>query len=412
MKNALPYNSILAIASLAAIAFTGPDARGDGGSCATVNSIAVLVNYTAGCPTSLEFTPTAQRSGGALAGGTTQLPPIGVRIRVEDCNGTTLWEYEWTGLLRTPLVGHGWYTLTLDPANRTYTIDPQTPPKKVVADIKGSCTSQVWTVDLEVELAPSWLKCPVDLGNICFPCAGGVGVLPVDALKFRKQKKNPTDPGYTLYTMPEGSIAEGKFGEAVNGDFLAPTAGVLVVAVAGVTDFATVWGGLDSGWMVPTTKAWERQGAALAATQCFDMAEGQSFQFNVVTGRSDGKTSLTITFDWVWWNTVSCCTEHEQGTLAIDVRPMLTRWVPTDPLIPDRRDKVYRATEEKVIELTLPWCPTCSPGICEFGNMSSWFVTWPSPDKEIAEGFAKFWRVTPQSFISPGPDSQVYELGR
>lgn len=75
-----------------------------------------------------------------------------------------------------------------------------------------------------------------------------------------------------------------------------------------------------------------------------------------------------------------------------------------DPVIPARARLPRSLGEDTAIRI-----PQCTHGPEDRGNLSDWFVAWPTvPGAVIPEGHAKGWRINGNTLISPAETRYVF----
>jgi hypothetical protein len=152
---------------------------------------------------------------------------------------------------------------------------------------------------------------------------------------------------------------------------------------------------------------WCRFGDAVVTERCVTLNTDQVFQFNVLASKSDHtfESDFNATFNWYWWNSLACCLQHDQKVLHFQVRPLPCLKDAIDPVMP-QRGNCLKSDNTVDVEIKRPCCPTRAD---EPGNLSDWFVVWPTAENAvIPEGHAKGWQITPNMLISPAPGKQKY----
>ena len=222
-------------------------------------------------------------------------------------------------------------------------------------------------------------------------------------LKYYKSAK-------TLYTLPNDDTSGTVHGEAVNGEFVAEMDGWLFVnatpnSIVNMKGSAAPDG---AGWMTPSG----RQGTAIDAERCLELTGGQRFKFNLLAGRGDLAKGYSVAFDWYWWDSVSCCLQHDRKVLSLQVEPLPCVLEKLDPITPQRQDWV-KSDATKDIELRIP----CCGGEQTPGNLSLGFIVWPVQTDTgarqgqilvVPEGHAKGWKTDGTRLI--GPNGLEYEF--
>ncbi len=259
-----------------------------------------------------------------------------------------------------------------------------------------------WHNGAPVAMPPLEFECPAgDIQQFMnelkdFTCRAK-GVIAVDAdLKFYKSTR-------TLYTLPTDDESGASYGEVVNGEFVAPADGLLVVTPDGASEQVDMYGSNSAngaGWQVPPDT---RQGGQVSGDTCLALSAGEKYKFNIRAGKGDSTSRFSVKFRWYWWNSEECCLQHDERELDLAIESMLLDTVePPDP----QRNRLTR-TEGVDVELRRPACGTEKKP----GNLTQWFVMWPTVDGlEIQEGHAKRWKVEGDELVAPGPEGQRFDF--
>lgn len=240
-----------------------------------------------------------------------------------------------------------------------------------------------------------------------------------------------------LYTLTQNSDPQATYGEAVNARFVPhcylpePLLGQVVIKHHAISSVVDLYGNRvkanphyvpheEGGHQKnPTAGSDGREGEKLATEECvwwdtFDWNAVYDFNFRTYEG---SLPYFSVNFHWYYYDEDQCLQE-ELEVLELPVEPLPCRWEPRDPVEPQARE-----LSNGWAELRLPCCPSCSDGSasCPKGNLSEWFVAWPSiQDRLIRQGHATGWRFgTPPNkksstivrvLESPGPDRLKYEF--
>ena len=254
------------------------------------------------------------------------------------------------------------------------------------------------------------ISCPRSSNDMLCPiCTGPVPTIANTQIKVYKTARDSASSSYSIYTLKQNDQTGATCGEAINGEFEAPADGLLNIKAEATNASVDVWGSAVAdapGWQTPLS----RQGVAIASPHCVKLQENQRFRFNVVAGRSDDDCRLTITMDWYVWNASSCCFKREYKVFEFQVRPLPCLRDNLDPPLPRRRNGT-KSDGSNEIEARIRCCGSCTATKCEHGNLTDWFMMWPTSDGQvITQGHAMGWRVSGNSIWSPGPDSREFKF--
>lgn len=244
-------------------------------------------------------------------------------------------------------------------------------------------------------------ECPAEGANLqgfvndlqCYGC-GGVDPIPDSVLSFFKRKRNGSN---TLYTLPAKYEGEANFGEVVNGSFVAPQDGLLVVRVVGANDIVDMYGSdfpNGPGWHLPGQPPDERSGVKVDPIKCLDLSSGQTYQFNIRAGKGKPPPLVKVYFKWFRIDQGNCCLQEKSRLIQILVSEMTLDSV--DSLRPERA-RVPRSGGIET-ELRIPDCGKLDKA----GFLTKWFVMWPTIEGlVIPEGHSKGWKIVGDTLISP-----------
>ncbi|MCD6285267.1 MAG: hypothetical protein J7M39_05070 [Anaerolineae bacterium] len=187
-----------------------------------------------------------------------------------------------------------------------------------------------------------------------------------------------------------------RYGEVANGSFTAPCDGLLIVEVTGSSRAADVYGSCavsgtsNVGWVVPPGSA--RGGEKIDTHRCVKLLGNERFQFNVQTGRDNGKSKLRMRFYWFYLDTAETYQlQWSKKDLDIRIEPLAVTVDRTGNLVPEfRKSSAGSGLVGRI------------PIGC--GGMTDWFMVWPTDTTQpstVENGHAKGWTIGPDWFRSP-----------
>ncbi len=391
---------------LGIVLVSGPKAWSVDTVCA-INATVTDVQYVPGppaLPTQIKLTVSVSYVRNCDEEGVPNPPNPRLRVRLRDIDGDPV------GASVEETFYANCQTRTIE---RDYTFDlvPQRMPKTYHVDgFDGG-----WNENIASDVIPEPVfACQAAPDDLAAYTTGVIGAISVDSFGFYKSTN-------TLYSVSMSAVCgvhsagrpatctlnEGRFGEAVNGEFKAYGSGVLYVTVVGTSPVVDMYASSapgSAGWMVAPN---HRNGTRVDSTQCIELVADQTYQFNVVTGRGDVNQTFKVTSDWYWWNPSTWILQRDRKELNLQIEPM--RATTIIPLRPYRKYVTHiGGTGGRETELQIPMCGTARHP----GNISKLFVMWPTGEgKPAADGFAKGWTIVGNTLKAPGPDGARYSFG-